>query len=88
MSDDVINLGERRAGKTHRATDWTPIEALRWLIGEIEAGRIKADRMYVAIVGDDPKTDEVVHEWVSAGNRTKLEAVGLIAQHLHFRASL
>ena len=46
--NEVVNLGASRAVAAQDSTKWTPVECLRFILAEIEAGRIAPDRMIVA----------------------------------------
>lgn len=82
MSDDnVTSLGARRAEKTADCREWTPLEALRELIAQIESGEANVDMLYIACYGDNP-TGGVDYLYKAAGG-TKIELIGLLARHLH-----
>jgi hypothetical protein len=47
MADEPINLAKARAEKANDSRLWTPIDALKDVISEIEAGKIKADQIAI-----------------------------------------
>lgn len=80
MTTNVEVLGERRAVNANDATRWTVEEALRWTLGAIERGEIQASKMVIAMAGPDDS-----YPFVAAGTASRLEAVGLLAQHVRER---
>lgn len=81
MTDNIESLGAHRARKSDDCRVWTPLEALRELIAQIESGEANVDMVYVACYGDNPKGG-VDYVYKAAGG-TKIELLGLLARHLH-----
>ena len=86
MSDNIVNLGDIRAGRSAYGRDWTPLELLRKLVKDIEDGVRTPDRIYVAMT-EKLDDDSTYYPYFSAGMNS-IECVGLLAQHLHFRSML
>lgn len=84
-ADKVVSLGYERAGRARDARLWKPIEAVRQLLAEMEAGEIDPEMIYIAMryrTGDDG----YAHPYLQAG-MNDIEVVGLLSQHLHFRST-
>lgn len=79
-TDNIAILGERRAEAAQDATKWTVEEALRWTLGAIERGEIQASKMAICMAGSGD-----TYPCVIAGTSSRLETVGLLAQHLRER---
>lgn len=79
---DILNLGDARSRRSGSADDWTPVEALRWLLAEIEAGRKSPVKLYVTMVETKPDVDDEVDSFVTAGTVSKYETIGMLAAHL------
>jgi len=47
MTDEPINLNKARAEKANDARLWTPLDALKDLVAEIEAGRETVDGLSI-----------------------------------------
>lgn len=85
MADDtIINFNEARAEITGNGTLWTPADALRACLRDIEAGRIKPDKIYIAMAmphEDGPSS----FPWYNAGTVSLLETIGLLTQHVQIQ---
>lgn len=79
-ADNIAILGERRAANAKDAGQWTVEEALRWTLGAIERGEIQANKMVICMAGPGD-----TYPFVIAGTSSRLETVGLLAQHLRER---
>lgn len=81
---EVVSLGSERAARQNDGRAWSPIEMVRDLLKSLESGEIKPDMIYVAMVRHDDGVS--TFPYITAG-ASDIEIVGLLAQHLHFRAS-
>ena len=84
MTDKIESLATKRAVKSGDCRDWTPLEALKQLIIDIESGKSTPD-MLVVCMREIRGTDEekrVFYPRVSAGV-TQIECLGLLSQHLY-----
>lgn len=81
---DVVSLGERRAERGNDARLWTPAEAARALLRDIESGAIAPRAIYVAMVESGPRGSS--YPYITAG-ASNLEVCGLLAQHLQKRTA-
>ena len=80
---EIINIAASRAKKTGDSRDWSPLDALKYAAGEIEAGRWAPNRLLIASLNDDsgPKP----YTYFCAGG-TRLEMVGLASTVIPFLA--
>jgi hypothetical protein len=84
-NDNVVDLSEVRAEKAEFSDSdgWTPLDALKRAIADIESGKFVPDRIYIACyrrLPDKPNTGE--HNWYSAGLNT-MSTLGLLTAHIH-----
>lgn len=82
-ADKIVSLGAERASRAHDARQWKPIEAVRQLLADMEAGVIDPTMIYIAMrysTGDGGSA----HPFMQAG-MNDIETIGLLSQHLHFR---
>jgi hypothetical protein len=64
------------------STKWTPLEALKFLVAEIEAGRQPApSSVFVAMRVESERGAQ--YPCVVAGLKTSMEYIGLLGVHLH-----
>ena len=71
-----VNLAAARAQKLNDSTKWTPLDALKWLVAEIEAGRENPASLsidYYEVASDKSRT----HGYV-VSNLTRDERIGLL----------
>lgn len=83
---ETISLAEARAGKLKDATLWTVADALRAALREIETGQIKPDMVYIALRENDGKGISS-YDFMTAGSNSRLEVIGLLAEHMHGRSA-
>lgn len=77
---EPISLARARAEREQNSKLWTPLDCLKALITDIEAGIINPAAVYVTmVISEDAKTKL---SYACAG-LSRLEAVGLLAQQLH-----
>ena len=82
---DIHHIAEARAAKEGDCKLWTVADALRAALREIEAGRINATMVYVALyVPSDP--DGARYHSFAAGGDT-MAITGLVAQHFGRRTA-
>lgn len=82
MSDEPpINFNEHRAVKADDATLWTPVEALKKVLREIESGEISPRLVYIAMQSQRREDGLAAYNYVYAGG-SNLEACGLLAFNL------
>jgi hypothetical protein len=77
----VVSLNEERAVREANSTLWTPRDAARKLLLDIESGAINPDTMYVCLsenMGDG--TDRIYHYCAGAAN---IKYAGLLTYHLY-----
>lgn len=70
MADNIVVLGDRRGEKS---SDWTPAELLRFMLAEIEAGRLELRDVVVSYVRADNHS-----AYYSAGKMSNFAQVGLL----------
>ena len=76
----IVSLGERRMVNTGDGRNWSPIDALRSMIADIESGRLDVDMIFIA-TRTRPNDKGVGYVFRQSGCTT-LEAVGLLTQHV------
>lgn len=79
----VRSLGEVKAEKAQDCRLWTPLEALKALVRDIEAGEIAPEMVYVAMRVRDPDDPNLVEYRYQTAGAANMELSGLLAQHLH-----
>lgn len=79
---EPVSLASRRADKSGDCRDWKPLDALRELIEDIEAGRRNPSIIYVAMESDIDAKGEAKLGYVCAGG-SRTELVGLLARHVN-----
>lgn len=77
---EPINLNAVRSRKTGDCQDWTPLDALKELVQEIEAGEADPDMLYVCM-RERSEDNSAEYNFKAAGVNT-LEAMGLVYKHL------
>lgn len=83
MADKPSSIAARRAVKAGDCRAWTPADALRDALAEIEAGTLKPEMLYIAVLATDPdKPRRPVLRFFAAGG-SKTELAGLLTRHLH-----
>lgn len=80
MTDNVVHLGAERFGRSERAREVKPEEALLYVLREIREGRAKPTGIYIALV-EEPDDHHQDFSCAIAGLQT-LEAVGLLTKHI------
>jgi len=77
---DPISLAAERARRASDAEEWTPLDALKWLVTEIEEGRCVPVQLVVSLI--EKKGDNDAFGNVSAGvDRPNHVALLALAQH-------
>ena len=79
---DPVNLAAEKARRTGDCRDWSPLDALKETVREIESGERDFDMIYICA---RLKTDDGMAEytWRAAG-MTHLESLGLLYKHLQW----
>ena len=76
----IISLNEERAEREQNAKLWTPLEALKALVRDLESGAMPVvDGVYVAMLWKDG--DNFGYPFWTAG-MSALEIRGMLTQHL------
>lgn len=81
MTETIVNLAEERAGREADCQLWSPADALRACLRDIENGEINPDILYIAMVQRDIEKNTADYDFKAAGG-TKLEILGLLYRHL------
>ena len=83
MPDEPINLREARANKAEDARLWTPLDALKALVRDLENGECQEVQVvYVAMGRINDKGQLCSTPFYTAGSNT-LGLRGLLTQHLY-----
>lgn len=83
MSDsEVVDLARLRVDKSGDSRDWTPLDALRDVLDDIESGKINPRIIYIAMECPDADGQHTFFDFQCAGG-LKLEYIGLLSRHLH-----
>lgn len=69
MSDEPINLAEARAVKAQDSKLWTPADALRSVLRDIESGKIKPDSIAMWYTVPSEDGGQMMHYCVSGLDR-------------------
>ncbi|KKK53850.1 hypothetical protein LCGC14_3090650, partial [marine sediment metagenome] len=75
--DEPVNLAEKRATRDGDCREWTPVDALKTCLREIENGKMNPDILYIAMTERDVEKNEAYYDFIVAGGK-KLEIVGLL----------
>lgn len=86
MTETPVNLAEERAVRDGDCRKWTPVDALKACLRDIENGDINPDILYIAMVRDNEERNEASYDFQVAGGK-KLEIVGLLYRHLAMQDS-
>lgn len=79
---EPVSLAARRVDRSNDCRDWTPLEALRELVKDIESGARNPRAIYVAMESETDEASYTKLGFVCAGaDRTEL--VGLLMRHVH-----
>lgn len=89
MTDDKITFIEDAQSKKREQSaeasgdcrQWTPLDALKQAISEIEAGDLNPEAIYIAFYERDPDNRIVSYPFYCAGG-TNIQITGLLAHHL------
>lgn len=79
MQDEITR---RRWQMRNRPQDFKPVEALKAMIHDIEAGDLKPDHI-VIVYNQQAGEDSRATGYYQAGSFSRLEAMGMVAQALH-----
>jgi len=79
---EIESLAKARAGKSGDCRDWSPLDALKETIREIETGERNPDMIYIC-AREKTKDMSAVYNWRAAG-MTHLETIGLLYKHLQW----
>lgn len=87
MSDGaVVNLAARRAMLESDCRMWTPLDALKDAVRQIENGELKPDMVYIAM--RELTDDGMGADWPSiVAGGTAIEINGLLVKHMHRQLS-
>lgn len=81
---ELVDLAAYRSEHSDKATDWTPLDALKQVIEKIESGEWPVSQIYVACAwGEEDGT--LARSHACAGCRSSMETLGLLAQHMYDR---
>ncbi len=78
---EPVNLAEERATRDGDCREWTPVDALKACLRDIENGEIVPDILYIAMAQSDEGKDEAYYDFKVAGGK-KLDIIGLLFKHL------
>lgn len=62
------------------ANSWTPVECVRQLLADLEAGEMECDMLYVAMRRRDGENSQGFPDYAAGGSA--IELVGLLAYHM------
>lgn len=83
MADRPLSIAARRAVKAGDCRVWTPVDALRDVLDDIDAGRLKPEMIYIAILATNPAKPKIPRLRFYAAGGSKTELAGLLARHLN-----
>ena len=86
MTNKIESLSTKRAVKSGDCRDWTPLEALKQLITNIEGGELNPDMICICMRQirkiDGEERERAHYPRIMAGV-TQIECIGLLSQHLY-----
>lgn len=66
MNDEPVSLAKARADKTNDCREWTPLDALKDLVADIEAGRAKPTQLVVHFM-EEAEAGRRIYRYSAAG---------------------